>query len=221
MPQPPLQLRYIRELQDYLPLYEAMKAFTQNRNPAQADEIWFCQHRPVFTKGLATKPEHLFETGHIPVIQTDRGGQVTYHGPGQLMAYLLIDHARAKIGARALVTLIEQSLVALLSKLGIQANADPEAPGVYTPQGKIAALGLKIARKGSYHGLCLNIDANLLPFNRINPCGVEKAPIAQLADLLAAEQMPPMETLAKQLGEQLCSRLHQTFEWHSQAHLDH
>ncbi|MES9881715.1 MAG: lipoyl(octanoyl) transferase LipB [Sedimenticola sp.] len=168
--------------QDYTAVWREMQSFTDERTPESMDEIWLVEHPPVFTQGQAGKPEHLLDPGDIPVIQSDRGGQITYHGPGQLVAYLLIDLRRAKLGVRQLVTLIEKSIIALLGEYGINANAEPKAPGVYVDGRKIAALGLRVRRGCSFHGLSLNMDMNLEPFSRINPCGYTSLAVTQLAD---------------------------------------
>ena len=159
--------------QDYVPLWHAMQAFTDERDASTPDEIWFCEHPPVFTMGLNAAEEHLLAPGDIPVVQIDRGGQVTFHGPGQLMVYPLIDIRRAGIGVRELVTALEQSVVDLAADHGVEAAARPEAPGVYVDGDKLASVGLRIRRGSSFHGMALNVDADLEPFSRINPCGYE------------------------------------------------
>ncbi len=158
---------------DYSLALDQMKAFTDARNADTPDELWLLQHPRVFTQGQAGKAEHVLMPGDIPVIQADRGGQVTYHGPGQWVVYLLIDLKRRGLGVRALVTLIEDAIVELLAQWQIDAAARPEAPGVYVEQDKIASLGLRVRRGCSYHGLALNVDLDLEPFSRINPCGYE------------------------------------------------
>lgn len=155
------------------PVWRAMQAFTNERGPTTPDEIWFCEHLPVYTLGLNADRRHLLAPGDIPVVQIDRGGQVTYHGPGQLMVYPLLDLRRAGIGVRALVTALEQSVVALMAGFGIEATARPEAPGVYVEGRKLASVGLRVRRGASYHGMALNVDVDLEPFSRINPCGFE------------------------------------------------
>lgn len=163
----------IRELglQTYEPVWRAMQAFTDARSQTTADEIWFTQHDPVFTLGINTKPEHLLAPGDIPVVQVDRGGQVTYHGPGQLMVYPLVDLRRAGLGVRDLVTALEQSVVDLVAGYGIAAASRGDAPGVYIEGVKLASVGLRIRRGASFHGMALNVDVDLEPFSRINPCG--------------------------------------------------
>ncbi|MFK7976961.1 MAG: lipoyl(octanoyl) transferase LipB [Halioglobus sp.] len=158
-------------LVDYAPTLDAMRAFTDARTEETPDELWLLQHPAVFTQGQSGKAEHVLAPGDIPVLQVDRGGQVTYHGPGQWVLYLLIDLRRRSLGVRDLVTLIETSLVELLAEFGVEAAADPKAPGVYVDGRKIASLGLRVRRGCSYHGLALNVDMDLEPFSRINPCG--------------------------------------------------
>ena len=176
----------IRELGliDYQTAWQAMQRFTNQRGPQTGDELWLLQHPPVFTQGQAGKAEHVLFPGDIPVVQVDRGGQVTYHGPGQLVCYLLIDVRRRGIGVRALVSHIEQSLVDLLASYGVAALAKPDAPGVYVDGAKIASLGLRIRNGRSFHGLALNVDMDLEPFRRINPCGYAGLAMTQLRDLI-------------------------------------
>lgn len=157
----------------YTETWQAMKKFTDSREAHAPDEIWFVQHPPVFTLGQAGKVEHLLTPGDIPVVHSDRGGQVTYHGPGQLVCYLLIDVRRRKLGVRDLVTAIEQSIVQLIKAYGVVSESKREAPGVYVNGRKLAALGLRIRKGCSYHGLSLNVDMDLKPFSNINPCGFE------------------------------------------------
>lgn len=169
---------------DYEPTLQAMKKFTDGRTPDTPDELWLLQHPRVFTQGQAGKAEHLLAPGDIPVIPVDRGGQVTYHGPGQWVVYLLIDIRRNGMGVRDLVTLIEQGLITLLAEYGIDAAADPQAPGVYVAGDKIASLGLRVRRGCTYHGLALNVDMDLEPFQRINPCGYAGLQVTSMAQLL-------------------------------------
>ena len=158
--------------QEYLPTWRAMQNYTDQRDGSSADELWLLEHPPVFTQGQAGKAEHVLAPGDIPVVQVDRGGQVTYHGPGQLVGYVLIDLKRAGLGVRQLVTHIENTLVELLSDYGLAARPRADAPGVYLDNGaKIAQLGLRVRRGCSFHGLSLNIDMDLSVFRRINPCG--------------------------------------------------
>ncbi len=170
-------------LQDYEPLWRAMQRFTDTRTPETADEIWFTEHPPVFTLGLNASREHLIATGDIPVVQIDRGGQVTYHGPGMLMIYPLIDIKRLGLGVRDLVTALEQSVVDLAAGYGIDARARPDAPGVYVADTKFASVGLRIRRGASYHGMALNVRVDLEPFLRINPCGYAGLEMTDLATL--------------------------------------
>jgi len=160
-----------------------MQTFTDTRSADTADELWFLEHPPVFTLGMAGKAEHLLAPGDIPVVHTDRGGQVTYHGPGQLVVYALIDLRRAGLGVRDLVTGLEQSVIRYAAQLGITAAARREAPGVYVDSGKLASVGIRIRRGASYHGLALNVNLDLAPFLRINPCGFAGLPMTRLADL--------------------------------------
>ena len=175
----------IRELglQVYEPVWHAMQDFTNTRDDSTPDEIWFTEHEGVFTLGLNTAPEHLLDTGDIPVVQIDRGGQVTYHGPGQLMIYPLIDLRRAGLGVRDLVTALEKSVVELVADYGIKAASRKDAPGVYVDGVKIASVGLRIRRGSSFHGMALNVDVDLEPFSRINPCGFRGLELTDLARL--------------------------------------
>lgn len=158
-------------MRDYAEVQNEMQQFNEQRDESTADEIWFVEHPPVFTLGTNSKPEHLLNPDNIPVVQSDRGGQVTYHAPGQLIAYVLIDVRRKKMGVRKLVSALEAAVIKLLAKHGITAAADPKAPGVYVAGEKIAALGLRVKQGGCYHGLSLNVDMDLAGFDRINPCG--------------------------------------------------
>ena len=167
---------------DYQNTWDSMKSLTHNRNVNTPDELWITEHAPVFTQGLNGKAEHLLAPGEIPVIQVDRGGQVTYHGPGQLVLYCLFDIQRLDMGVHTLVTRIEMSIIELLAQYGIKATGKDHAPGVYVEEAKIAALGLRIRKGCCYHGLSLNIDMDLSPFERINPCGYEGLVVTQMAD---------------------------------------
>ncbi len=158
-------------LQPYQPVWAEMQEFTAQRNATSEDELWLLEHSPVFTLGRNGKNEHLLDTGEIPVVQTDRGGQVTYHGPGQLIGYSLLDLRRLGIGVRQMVSVLENSIIAVLADVAIKAAARPDAPGVYVDDAKIAALGLRIKNGACYHGVSFNIDMDLAPFARINPCG--------------------------------------------------
>ncbi len=168
---------------DYVPLWKKMQAFTDERDDTTPDELWFCEHPPVFTLGLNAAQEHLLAPGDIPVVQIDRGGQVTYHGPGQLMVYPLIDIRRAAIGVRKLVTALEQSVVDLVAEFDVRAASRPDAPGVYVDGKKVASVGLRIRRGSSFHGMALNVDVDLEPFSRINPCGYQGLEMTDLARL--------------------------------------
>jgi lipoyl(octanoyl) transferase len=176
----------IRQLgqQPYLPVWQAMQEFTLSRGANTPDEIWLLEHPPVYTLGRNGKIEHLLDPGDIPVIHIDRGGQITYHGPGQLIAYVLVDLKRREMGVRELVSGIEHCLVQTLEHFQLNAYAKKQAPGVYIDEAKIAALGLRIKKGCSFHGLSLNIDMDLTPFKRINPCGYRGLKIIQLADLM-------------------------------------
>ncbi|TDV61848.1 lipoyl(octanoyl) transferase LipB [Pseudomonas sp. LP_7_YM] len=173
---------------DYEPTWQSMQRFTDGRGRDTPDEVWLVQHPPIFTQGQSGKPEHLLLPGDIPVVQVDRGGQVTYHGPGQLVAYLLLDVRRLGFGVRELVTRIELGLIELLASYGVAAAAKPDAPGVYVDGAKIASLGLRIRNGRSFHGLALNVDMDLDPFKRINPCGYAGLAMTQLR-----EQAGPIE----------------------------
>ena len=177
-----LHVKMLHGLQPYETTWRAMQAFTDERDETSEDEIWVLQHEPVFTQGQAGKEEHLIAPGDIPVLNVDRGGQVTYHGPGQLVIYLMLDINRMNIGPRQLVSLIEQGILRMLKHYGIEANTRNDAPGVYVGQSKIASLGLRIRKGKSFHGLSLNIDMDLEPFSRINPCGYKDLKMIQLKD---------------------------------------
>ena len=203
MPLPRQKSLTIRHLglQDFAITYEAMKTFVAQRSENSADEIWFLEHNPVFTQGQAGKSDHVLAPGDIPVIKTDRGGQVTYHGPGQITAYLMIDLKRLNIGVRDLVTLMEQALVDCLKHWDIDASPRSDAPGVYTTDGhKIASLGLRIRKGSSYHGLNFNIDMDMTPWSRINPCGLG-VKMTQLADLV--KPSPSKQQVTAKLAELL------------------
>jgi lipoyl(octanoyl) transferase len=178
----PIFIRHLG-LVDYAPTYEAMQRFTAHRDADTLDELWFLQHPPVYTLGQAGKREHLLNTGQIPVYHIDRGGQVTYHGPGQLIVYILINIKRRHWGIREFVQLIEQSVIDYLASQHITAHRREKAPGVYVEERKIAALGLKIRRNCSYHGLSFNVDMDLSPFQGINPCGYSQLEVTQLCEL--------------------------------------
>mgnify|MGYP001773333271 FL=1 len=202
-----ISLLEVRELGlvDYPVAWQAMQRFTNERQPDTVDEIWLLQHPRVFTQGQAGKAEHLLLPGDIPVIQADRGGQVTYHGPGQLVCYLMLDVRRLGFGVRELVSRIEQSLIDLLASYDVQALAKPDAPGVYVQGAKIASLGLRIRNGRSFHGLALNVDMDLEPFGRINPCGYAGMAMTQLADLV--EGPVAFAEVGARLREQLVKHL--------------
>lgn len=200
---PPIRIRRLGSV-PYEPTWRAMQQFTENRDENTADEIWLLQHPPVFTLGLAGKPEHILDAADIPVVQVDRGGQVTYHGPGQLVMYPLLDLRRHGLGVRRLVTLLEQSAIALAGDFGIKAIARADAPGVYVDGRKLAAVGLRVRRGCSYHGLSLNVAMDLSPFRRINPCGYAGLQTTQLQDLgVEADPLALQDVLANHLLRQL------------------
>lgn len=192
-------------LVEYLPTLEAMRSFTAERNESTPDEIWLLQHPRVFTQGQAGKPEHLLAPGDIPVVQVERGGQVTYHGPGQLVAYLMLNLRRQKLGVRELVTAMESALVDVLAGYGIEAAPKVDAPGVYVNGEKIASLGLRVRNGCSFHGLALNVDMDMAPFLRINPCGYAGLQMVQLKDLL--ETPPSLDEVSERLERALRERL--------------
>ncbi len=198
MSRQPVQARELG-LVSYQPTLDAMREFTDTRGADTADELWLLQHPPVFTQGQAGKSEHLLAPGDIPVVQVDRGGQVTYHGPGQWVLYFLVDLRRRGLGVRTLVDLIEQSLVRLLAEHDIEAAPDPAAPGVYVAGDKIASLGLRVRRGCSYHGLALNVDMDLEPFQRINPCGYAGLQVTSMARLLPGAALD-MERIGRRLA---------------------
>ena len=189
---------------DYTTTWHAMQDFTNSRKSTTPDEIWLLQHPPVFTQGQAGKAEHLLAPGDIPVVQVDRGGQVTYHGPGQLVGYLLVDLRRLHIGARELVTRIETSLVQTLAPLDIEAAPRADAPGVYVQGRKIASLGLRIRHGCSFHGLALNVDMDLSPFLRINPCGYQDMQMTQVKEFVNA---PDFAAVSARLADCLQANL--------------
>ncbi len=191
-------------LQPYQDVWEAMKAYTADRDGQAADELWCLEHPRVYTQGQAGKAEHILAPGDIPVIQVDRGGQVTYHGPGQLVIYLMLDLGRARLGVRALVDHIEQAIVEVLAGLGIEAAPRADAPGVYVGNAKIASLGLRVRRGCSFHGLSLNVDMDMEPFARINPCGYANMPMCQVVDFVPDAAV---NGLAQSLTQALAHRL--------------
>lgn len=197
-------------LVEYTPTWQAMQQFTAQRTPDTRDEIWLLQHPPVYTQGLAGKPEHLLRANDIPVVKIDRGGQITYHGPGQIVAYLLLDLRRWKINVRELVRLMEQAVIDLLAEHGVEAHGREDAPGVYVGEAKIAALGLKIKHGCCYHGLALNVDMNLAPFDNINPCGYAGLRVTQARDVGVTTSLPELEAqLVQNLVTLLQLHLHE------------
>ena len=198
-------------LVDYEPTWRAMQRFTDERDSTTPDEIWFLEHPPVFTLGMNASRAHLLAPGDIPVVQIDRGGQVTYHGPGQLVVYPLIDLRRAGLGVRDLVTALERSVIDLAAEYGIAAESRPKAPGVYVSGKKLASVGIRVRRAASYHGVALNVRLDLEPFGRINPCGYEGLEMTQLSALggpasvdLAAQALEPF--LMQALGRRSAAR---------------
>jgi len=180
---PPEIVRASRAPCPYRPAWETMRHFTEQRGPDTPDRLWYLQHSPVFTQGKNGRAEHLLAPGDIKVIAIDRGGQVTYHGPGQLVVYTLLDLRRLGLGIRSLVSLLEQAVIATLDDYGIEAHARRDAPGVYVGRAKIGSIGLRVRRGCTYHGFALNVDMDLTPFTRINPCGFENLAMTQVSDL--------------------------------------
>ncbi len=203
MSAPELQLRHLGRV-DYEATWRAMQDFSAARTDATADELWLLEHPPVFTLGLNAKAEHLLSPGDIPVVHIDRGGQVTYHGPGQAIAYVLLDLNRRALGVQRLVQLMELAVIDLLAEHGISATGRRDAPGVYVEGAKIAALGLRVKRGRCYHGLALNVAMDLEPFQRINPCGYPGMPVTQLADVGISQSL---DAVSAQLASHLMQRL--------------
>ena len=198
-----LVIRYLG-LRAYETIWQAMRDFTDARDPETPDELWLLQHPAIYTLGQAGRWEHLLDAGGIPALKVDRGGQVTYHGPGQLIAYLLLDLKRAGLGIKGLVQLLETAVMELLAAHGITAQVRPDAPGVYVAGAKIASLGLRVRRHCSYHGVALNVDLDLEPFSRINPCGYPGLAVTRLVDLGVALSL---DRLAEELAARLAARL--------------
>lgn len=193
-------------VQPYLPVWQAMQQFTQERTAETPDEFWIVQHEPVFTQGQAGKPEHLLDAHDIPVVQTDRGGQITYHGPGQLVIYCLIDLNRLKLNTREFVLKIEHAIINTLKIFTIDSIGNREAPGVYVQNKKIASIGLRVKNGRSYHGLSLNVDNDLTPFSYINPCGIKKLEVTSLQQLGSDKSMIEAEQiLLRNLTQELFS----------------
>ncbi|MEO7385938.1 MAG: lipoyl(octanoyl) transferase LipB [Gammaproteobacteria bacterium] len=201
---PPAVIRRQPGLADYAATVTAMREFTAARGPATPDELWLLQHPPVYTLGINTNPAHLLSAGNLPVVQTDRGGQVTYHGPGQLVLYLLLDLQRAGLGIRDVVSALEDAVVALAGAHGIAASARREAPGVYVEGAKLASIGLRVRRGCTYHGLALNVAMDLKPFAGINPCGYPGLAVTSLELLGGPTELGLLETA---LVAQLLPRL--------------
>ncbi len=195
-------------LQDYTSTWQEMVSFTENRNSQTEDELWILEHRSVFTQGLSGKPEHLLKETKIEVIKSDRGGQITYHGPGQLIVYCMIDIKRLGIGVKQMVSIIEMSIMDVLSDYSIKSHKVPGAPGVYVDGSKIAALGLKVKQGKTYHGLSLNIDMNLAPYNLINPCGYEDLNVTQMSDL--TDNKLELDTIKEKLTKYLTKYVSRT-----------
>tara|TARA_B100000767_G_scaffold274224_1_gene306555 strand:- start:797 stop:1477 length:681 start_codon:yes stop_codon:yes gene_type:complete len=195
-------------LPDYESVWHAMKAFTKLRDQSTIDQCWLLEHPKIFTLGRAAGEQHVLDPGPIPVLRIDRGGQVTYHGPGQIMVYTLIDLKRRKLTVRGMVDALEASVIQLMANYGLTAYSDKKAPGVYIDGCKIAALGLRISRGCSYHGLCFNYDFDSSPFNRINPCGFAELQVTQLSELLS--QLPDKKYFAEQLVRCLSDQLSYT-----------
>ncbi len=214
---------FISQPLDYNAVWQSMQNFTRHRSvnsetkSATRDELWLLEHKPVFTLGKAADESHILDAGDIPVIRVDRGGQVTYHGPGQIMLYLMTDLNRRQLGVRQLVEMLEQVVIDTLAQMGIQAVGDRDAPGVYVDGKKIAALGLRVSRGCSYHGLCFNYHFDTDVFKRINPCGYPDMQVTDLQAQLAPEhQMPSLE----QMGSQLVARLLTIFDYQNQQAAD-
>ena len=188
---------------DYRDTWQKMQDFTNSRQSDTPDELWFLQHRPVYTLGKNGKPEHVLSPGNIPVINSDRGGQVTYHGPGQIVVYTLLDLTRLKTGVRELVTAMEQVIIELLADYSVIASSRREAPGVYVNNAKIAALGLRVRKGCSFHGLALNVDMDLEPFTRINPCGYEGLEVTQVKNVVSGIKI---EAVTDDLQQRLISK---------------
>ncbi|MEL0082774.1 MAG: lipoyl(octanoyl) transferase LipB [Gammaproteobacteria bacterium] len=202
----PLQVQRFDGLQDYTTIHQRMQQFVAQRTADARDEIWLLQHHPVFTQGINGQPQHLLNPGDIAVVQSDRGGQVTYHGPGQLVCYLLLDLRRRQLGVKHLVHTLEQAVINLLLEMGLDGQRRAGAPGIYLHHAKIAALGLRVRRGCSYHGLSLNVNMDLEPFGRINPCGYESLAVTQLADELTTPT-PTIQQVGEHLVEQLTGLL--------------
>jgi lipoyl(octanoyl) transferase len=189
---------------EYIPTLQAMQRFTDERGADTEDELWLLEHPPVFTLGMASDPQHVLAPGDIPVVQSDRGGQVTYHGPGQLVAYALVDVRRLGLGVRDLILRLEQAVIALVAEHAVHAVGRRDAPGVYVEGRKLASVGMRIRRHASYHGLALNVNMDLAPFSRINPCGMAGLEVTQLATLGVPGSV---EAIAQRLGPKFAALL--------------
>ncbi len=189
---------------EYEPTWRAMQSFTETRTTDTPDEIWLLEHEPVFTLGMNADRAHVLGAGEIPVVQIDRGGQVTYHGPGQLVIYPLLDLRRAGLGIRDLVTALEQAVIDYCASFSIKAECRAKAPGVYVADAKLASVGIRVRRQGSYHGLALNVNMDLAPFSRINPCGYTGLAMTQLAALGGTDEV---QTAAQEIAPYLLARL--------------
>ncbi len=200
-----MKVKYLGR-QEYAPTLAAMQEFTENRTEETEDQLWVVEHPAVFTQGQRGKPEHILQASDIPIVQVDRGGQVTYHGPGQLVIYTLINFKRLNRGVRELVRSIENAIIATLNEYGIESSGDVEAPGVYTEGKKIAALGLRIRKGAVYHGLSLNVNMDLTPFSYINPCGYAGLEVAQIADYI--NPAPSLKEVAEKVIFHLNRELH-------------
>lgn len=182
---------------DYRDFFEAMRSFSISRSPDQPDEIWYTEHNPVYTLGRNSQPEHLLRANHIPVVQTDRGGQITYHGPGQLIAYPLFDLRRRRLGVRKYVYYLEKGVINTLLAFGISPHRRENAPGVYVGNRKISSLGLRITRGFSYHGICINVDMDLTPFSNINPCGFQGLAMTQISEFYSKPDITEVTEVLK------------------------
>ncbi|NBC50089.1 MAG: lipoyl(octanoyl) transferase LipB [Gammaproteobacteria bacterium] len=205
---PPLRVRSLGQF-EYERAWTLMRQFTDSRGAGTDDELWLLEHPPVFTLGQAGLADHLLDPGPIPVVRCDRGGQVTYHGPGQLVAYLLLDLKRARLGVKRLVQLLEQAVIELLTDYGVEARSRADAPGVYVGDAKIASVGLRVRHGCSYHGIALNVDLDLAPFQRINPCGYPDLAITRLCDQVSdATEDIGVKVVGDRLAQHLASLLH-------------
>ncbi len=191
-------------LRPYRDVWADMQRFTDERGPATTDEIWFVEHSAVFTLGLKADPAHVLAPGDIPIVQTDRGGQVTYHGPGQLVVYTLLDLERLGLGVRGLVCALENAVIDTVASYGVEAHGRRDAPGVYVAERKLAALGIRVRRRCAYHGIAINVAMDLGPFRRINPCGYAELEVTQLSDVCAVNDVA---SVARDLGPHLAKRL--------------